>query len=132
MAIDTAPAALYKFFVERVRDNLHIVLTLSPIGHNLRRYLYCYTPLRNLCTSDWFMPWPADALQHIAEKLISSMNLSQTIPANALNDGESVVVQNANNDEQSAEVYVQLTESERKLVEIAVYFNHSTAEMADR
>lgn len=74
--IDTTPAALYKLFVERIRENLHIAMVISTIGDRFRDYMHCYPSLMNYCTIDCFLPWPADALQSFAEKFISVMDLS--------------------------------------------------------
>lgn len=76
MKIDTTPLALYAFFVERVRENLHIAFTFSPIGNLFKHRLQSYPTLNNYCTIDWFTEWPRDALQYIAEKFIGNMNLS--------------------------------------------------------
>lgn len=56
--------------------NLHIALTVSAIGVNFCNYIHCYPTLMNFCTIDRFLPWPADALQSIAEKFIGVMDLS--------------------------------------------------------
>jgi dynein heavy chain, axonemal len=36
---DFGPLALFQFFINRVRDNLHIVLAFSPIGDAFRSRL---------------------------------------------------------------------------------------------
>jgi len=51
--IDTAPLALYNFFVERVKANLHIVLAMSPVGDAFRIRLRMFPSLINCCTIDW-------------------------------------------------------------------------------
>jgi dynein heavy chain len=35
--IDETPALLYEFFLDRVRNNLHLVLCMSPIGEACTR-----------------------------------------------------------------------------------------------
>jgi dynein heavy chain len=64
--IDTSPLSMYNFFVERVKENLHIVLTMSFIGDTFRSRLRQFPSLVNCCTVDWFQPWPADALEMVA------------------------------------------------------------------
>ena len=49
-------------FVHRVRDNLHVVLCMSPVGDTLRVRCRQFPSLVNCCTLDWFAPWPESAL----------------------------------------------------------------------
>ena len=61
--------ALWKFFIDRVRSNLHVVLAVSPIGESLRNRCRMYPGLVNCTTIDWFHTWPAEALQEVAMKV---------------------------------------------------------------
>lgn len=54
LTVDASPLAMYNFFVERIRKNLHIVLTMSPIGDAFRNRLRKFPSLINCCTIDWF------------------------------------------------------------------------------
>ena len=65
---DGTPLSLYNMFVDRVRDQLHIVLAMSPIGDAFRNRLRKFPSLVNCCTIDWFQSWPADALQVVAQR----------------------------------------------------------------
>ena len=60
---DGSPMALFNMFVSRCRDQLHVVLAMSPIGEAFRTRLRKFPSLVNCCTIDWFKPWPADALE---------------------------------------------------------------------
>lgn len=51
---DGSPVALFNYFVQRVREQLHIVLALSPIGDSFRNRLRKFPSLVNCCTIDWF------------------------------------------------------------------------------
>jgi dynein heavy chain len=51
---DFSPLALFAFFVNRVRENLHIIIAFSPIGDAFRNRLRQYPSLINCCTIDWF------------------------------------------------------------------------------
>ena len=67
--------ALYGFFLERVRTNLHVVLCLSPIGDGFRTRCRMFPGLVNCTTIDWFTPWPSDALFEVAAKLLESADV---------------------------------------------------------
>lgn len=51
---DGSPVALFNYFVQRVREQLHIVLAFSPIGDAFRNRLRKFPSLVNCCTIDWF------------------------------------------------------------------------------
>lgn len=53
---------LYRFFLNRVRDNLHVALCFSPVGPKFARRAQQFPGLINGCTIDWFLPWPEEAL----------------------------------------------------------------------
>jgi hypothetical protein len=53
---------LYSFFLNRVRDNLHVMLCFSPVGDKFARRAMQFPGLINGCTIDWFLPWPEEAL----------------------------------------------------------------------
>lgn len=71
---DASPADLWAFFVRRVRMNLHIILAMSPIGDAFRDRLRKFPSLVNCCTINWFSAWPADALQAVATKQLSTVS----------------------------------------------------------
>jgi len=51
---EVTPLSMYNFFIERVKQNLHIVLAMSPIGDAFRNRLRMFPSLINCCTIDWF------------------------------------------------------------------------------
>lgn len=53
-AKDGTPSQLYSFFVDKVKQNLHIVLAFSPIGDAFRQRVRMFPSLVNCCTIDWF------------------------------------------------------------------------------
>jgi len=67
---------LYQFFLNRVRDNLHIVLCFSPVGAKFARRAQQFPGLINGCTIDWFLPWPEDALTSVSGKFIDSFTMA--------------------------------------------------------
>ncbi|RHZ05166.1 hypothetical protein DYB26_015018, partial [Aphanomyces astaci] len=72
---DMTPTQLYAFFVQRVRQQLHIVLACSPIGDAFRDRLRKFPSMINCCTIDWFTAWPADALVAVAEKFLRDVEM---------------------------------------------------------
>jgi dynein heavy chain len=53
---------IYSHFVQLVRENLHIVLCVSPIGDAFRVRCRMFPSLVNCCTIDWYDEWPKDPL----------------------------------------------------------------------
>eukprot|EP00967_Tisochrysis_lutea_P008592 scaffold10254_cov16-Tisochrysis_lutea.AAC.3 len=59
--------ACYSAFVQRVRDNLHIVLTMSPVGEGFRVRCRQFPSLISCSTIDWFTQ--AQQCQHRLDAL---------------------------------------------------------------
>lgn len=62
-------------FVTRVREKLHVVLCVSPVGDALRVRCRNFPSLINCTTIDWFFPWPQAALVSVAERFIEGVSL---------------------------------------------------------
>jgi dynein heavy chain, axonemal len=62
-------------FVSRVRDKLHIVLCMSPVGDSLRIRCRQFPSLINCTTIDWFHGWPEAALVSVAERFLGGLEL---------------------------------------------------------
>ncbi|XP_045534007.1 dynein axonemal heavy chain 7 [Papilio machaon] len=74
---DGSPTALYAYFVSIVRDQLHIVLAMSPAGTALRTRIRKFPSLVNCCTIDWFQEWPPDALLAVAKRFLKDIELTE-------------------------------------------------------
>ena len=59
--------ACWSYFVQKCRNNLHVVLAMSPVGETLRTRCRNFPGLVNNTVIDWFEPWPEQALQSVAE-----------------------------------------------------------------
>ncbi|XP_065680811.1 dynein axonemal heavy chain 3 isoform X1 [Hydra vulgaris] len=77
--IDSTPLAMYNYFIDRVKANLHIVLAMSPIGDAFRNRLRMFPSLINCCTIDWFQAWPDDALEMVAKAFFKDINIEPTV-----------------------------------------------------
>lgn len=71
--------AMYNYFIERVKANLHVVLAMSPIGDSFRNRLRMFPSLINCCTIDWFTAWPEDALEMVARKFLEEIQLDANV-----------------------------------------------------
>ncbi|KAG6586851.1 Dynein heavy chain [Phytophthora cinnamomi] len=78
-------------FIERVRNYLHIVLAMSPVGSALRVRCRAFPSLINCCTIDWYMNWPREALQSVADRLLASVSLPSEDIRKSLVDMCSIV-----------------------------------------
>uniref|UniRef100_A0A8C2TNU4 Dynein axonemal heavy chain 12 n=1 Tax=Coturnix japonica TaxID=93934 RepID=A0A8C2TNU4_COTJA len=75
---ELSPLALFAFFVNCCKENLHIVVAFSPIGDAFRNRLRQFPSLINCCTIDWFQPWPEDALERVANKFLETLQLTES------------------------------------------------------
>jgi Dynein, heavy chain len=54
MQTDGTMMALFKFFVDTVKEQLHICLAFSLIGDGFRNRIRKFPAIVNCCTIDWF------------------------------------------------------------------------------
>jgi len=69
---EPTPDLLWSFFIDRVRQNLHLSLCFSPVGVKFRDRAQAFPGLVNGCTIDWFLPWPEEALSDVATAYIGN------------------------------------------------------------
>ena len=62
-------------YLIRVRQNIHVVVTMSPMGEMFRSRLRMFPGLVNCCTIDWFGAWPDDALVNVAMQSLTESDL---------------------------------------------------------
>ncbi|XP_008293045.1 dynein heavy chain 11, axonemal [Stegastes partitus] len=63
----------WRFFTDRVRLQLTVVLCLSPVGSALRVRARQFPALVNCTTINWFHPWTAEALQSVSYRFIQEI-----------------------------------------------------------
>eukprot|EP00462_Mataza_sp_D1_P007532 CAMPEP_0175123998 /NCGR_PEP_ID=MMETSP0087-20121206/2542_1 /TAXON_ID=136419 /ORGANISM="Unknown Unknown, Strain D1" /LENGTH=4569 /DNA_ID=CAMNT_0016405727 /DNA_START=105 /DNA_END=13811 /DNA_ORIENTATION=+ len=68
---EDTPANLYKYFVERIRSHLHIVLCFSPANEKFAERARKFPGLISCCTINWFLRWPEEALVAVSTKFIA-------------------------------------------------------------
>ena len=73
--LSTTRDGMYSAFINRVRDNLHIVLCMSPVGEAFRARCRQFPSLINCATIDWYTEWPEEALQSVAQHFLSEVDL---------------------------------------------------------
>jgi dynein heavy chain len=76
--------SIWQYFVQSVRENMHIVLAFSPIGDGFRSRCRQFPSIINCASIDWFSAWPADALFAVAERSYKAapkeLELEEIIP----------------------------------------------------
>ncbi|TFK08141.1 activating transcription factor 7-interacting protein 1 [Platysternon megacephalum] len=66
---------VFQYFINRVRQKLHIVLCMSPVGEAFRARCRMFPSLVNCCTIDWFVQWPREALLSVSRTFFLNVDL---------------------------------------------------------
>lgn len=74
---DMSSTEKFDFFIKKCKENLHLVLTFSPVGSTFRQRLRTFPSLINCTTIDWFLPWPKSALDQVARTLLKDCELEK-------------------------------------------------------
>ncbi|GBF88264.1 dynein heavy chain axonemal protein, partial [Raphidocelis subcapitata] len=93
-------------FVDRCRDNLHIVLAMSPVGDAFRARCREFPSLINCTTIDWFNAWPPEALLSVSTKFLEGTELGGPAVVSAL--AQACVELHTSVEEAAARFYAQL------------------------
>lgn len=65
----------WKFFIDRVRRQLKIVLCFSPVGSVLRVRSRKFPALVNCTSINWFHEWPQQALMSVSNQFLSELEV---------------------------------------------------------
>ena len=68
-------AECWAHFLSRVRDNLHVALSFSPVGDAMSTRTRRFPALINCVTIDWFQPWPEEALLSVSKHFLAKVDL---------------------------------------------------------
>ena len=67
--------SIWGLFIDRVRDNLHICLAMSPVGDLFRNRCRKFPSLINCCTIDWYEEWTPAALLSVSSHFLGAVDL---------------------------------------------------------
>jgi dynein heavy chain len=67
-------------FLRKCKANVHIVLAMSPIGDDFKRRLRMFPSLVNCCSIDYFLPWPPEALETVAQVFLKEIDDLPQLP----------------------------------------------------
>lgn len=67
----------WNYFITKCRDNLHIVLSMSPAGDTLRVRCRNFPGLVSSTSIDWFLPWPSQALEAVATRFLQAVDIPE-------------------------------------------------------
>jgi len=65
----------WSYFVNKCRENLHIILAMSLVGDIFRLRCRNFPGLISNTNVDWFFPWPEDALTAVANNFMGTVEL---------------------------------------------------------
>ncbi|OMJ82808.1 hypothetical protein SteCoe_16405 [Stentor coeruleus] len=63
------------FYIDRVKNNLHMALCFSPVGDSFRGRSRKFPAIVNCTVIDWFHDWPREALLSVASRFLSGTEL---------------------------------------------------------
>jgi dynein heavy chain len=66
--------------INRVRDNLHLVMAFSPVGEKFRDRFVKFPAIFNMAAIDWFLAWPQEALVETAHQLLDNFKIVSENP----------------------------------------------------
>ena len=69
---------IHETFINKIKENLHLVMCMSPVGDALRVRCRMFPSLVNCTTIDWFDKWPDTALLAVAESKLSRIPLENS------------------------------------------------------
>merc|ERR1719359_1256743 len=66
--------------INRVRDNLHLVMAFSPVGDKFRDRAVKFPAIFNMAAIDWFLSWPQEALVETSHQLLDNFKIVSDSP----------------------------------------------------
>jgi dynein heavy chain len=78
VGVDDTQDNLKQYFIDKVRDNLHLMICMSPMNPKFPVRARKFPGFVSCPTIDWFLPWPADALVALSKAIISDFEIECT------------------------------------------------------
>ena len=75
---DPPASELWTYFLNRVKDCLHMILAFSPVGTKFRDRAQKFPSLFSQCSIDWFLSWPEEALVSVSSKFLKGFEMDAT------------------------------------------------------
>ncbi|CAM9542145.1 unnamed protein product [Laminaria digitata] len=69
--ISPEPSACWDYFVQQVREKLHVILCFSPMAPEFRNRARKFPALVSCTVIDWFQPWPKEALASVGTRFLA-------------------------------------------------------------
>lgn len=76
--MDDTPDNLKQYFIDKVRDNLHLMICMSPMNPKFPVRARKFPGIVSCPSIDWFLPWPADALVALSKAFIQNFHVECT------------------------------------------------------
>ena len=70
--VPDSPDNLKQFFIDCVRDNLHVVISMSSASARFAERARRFPGLISACTIDWFLPWPEASLAAVSAGVLEA------------------------------------------------------------
>merc|ERR1711879_951406 len=70
-------SGMWNFACNQIRDNLHLVLAMSPAGAQLRTRCRNFPGMVAGCTIDWYFSWPSEALLAVSQFFLAQIALPE-------------------------------------------------------
>jgi len=78
VGMDDTQDNLKQYFIDKVRDNLHLMICMSPMNPKFPVRARKFPGLISCPTIDWFLGWPPDALVALSKAFIQNFNIECT------------------------------------------------------
>jgi dynein heavy chain len=75
IGLDDSRDNCWKYFIDKVRRLLKVVLCFSPVGSTLRVRGRKFPAITNCTSINWFHEWPEEALKSVAKRFLADADL---------------------------------------------------------